>query len=113
MYTNAVDAIQQIPFLGGKISQMRFVVSRENAATIVEAEFDKNKIVVKIDTQERGIECILEQIMELFGLKEKPDLFWTQGPDHCFCWVLDTKNKEEMIEKIIKEMTAVKFIWQK
>mgnify|MGYP000962516195 CR=1 FL=1 len=113
MYTNAVDAIQSIPFLGGKIKQMRFVVSKENSATIVEAEFDENKIVVKVDTQERGTERILENIMELFGLKESPDLFWTSGPNHCFCWITDLAKKDEIIAKMKKEMTVIKFIWQK
>jgi len=110
---NAMQIIEGIPFLGGKLSQLDFVVAREMASTVVNAKFDKDKIIVKMDTQERCTDTVMEGVMLLLGLTESPDVFWQHGAWQCACWVINEKEKEEIIKKLISEMPAIKFVWQK
>ncbi len=103
---NAVQIIEKIPFLGGKISQLHFVVAKESTATVVEAEWKDDRITVKIDTQERGIGNILEQLGVLFGHQNPPDLFWLIGPSQYFCWLGEKDNLEE-----VKKEIGVHVLW--
>ena len=97
---NAVQIIEKIPFLGGKISQISFTVATEKSATVIEAKWKNDRVSVRIDTQERGIGNILEQLQILFGRQNPPELFWLNGPTQCFCWLGEGEDVEEVKKEI-------------